>query len=31
MTTNGTGTPIPAEDEETGDNLDDAIRDYVRI
>ena len=30
MTTTKTGTPIPAEDENTGNGLDDAIRYYVR-
>ncbi|MYC37824.1 MAG: hypothetical protein F4X66_13070 [Chloroflexi bacterium] len=29
MTTTGTGTPIPLEDEPTGDDLEDAIRHYV--
>ena len=30
MTSTGAGTPIPAEDETAADDLDDAIRDYVR-
>ena len=30
MTTTNTSTPIPVEDESHGDDLDYAIRDYVR-
>ena len=30
MTITNTGTPVPVEEEPTGNNLDDAVRDYVR-